>query len=77
MNECVKAGEYLQKSLEIRQKLGDKEGEASCFGKLGKVFRIRGEYVKAKEYIQKALVITKEIGDRSGEAANYINLGTT
>ena len=60
----------------IRKEIGDKNGEATAYGKLGTVFQSVGQYAKAEEYLQKALVISKEIGDKQGEASDYGNLGT-
>ena len=60
----------------INKEIGDREGEAKCYGNLGTVRHSLGEYDKAEEYQKKALVITKEISDREGEATCYENLGT-
>ena len=60
----------------IRKEIGDKRGEAMCYGNLGTVYESLSEYGKAEIYQQKALVIRKEIGDKQGEAACYGNLGT-
>ena len=60
----------------MHRQLGNKNGEAACYGNLGDVFQCRGEYEKAKENQRKALAIRKEIGDREGEATCYGNLGT-
>nr|XP_058971787.1 tetratricopeptide repeat protein 28-like [Pocillopora verrucosa] len=67
LGESLKAKEYVERALAITTKIGDKGGEASCYGHLG---------TKAEEYLQKALVIRTEIGDRKGEATDYGNLGT-
>ena len=76
LGESLKAKEYFERALAITTKIGDREGEASCYGNLGTVFKSLGQYDKAEEYLQKALVITTEIGDRKGEASCYGNLGT-
>ena len=70
-----KLKENLEKTLAIRQEIGDRKGEAADYGKLGTVFGSLGEYGKAKEYYEKALAIRKEIGDIKGEAADCGNLG--
>ncbi|CAH3168699.1 unnamed protein product [Porites lobata] len=74
-SEYKKAQEYLQKALTIKTEIGDKHGEASCYGNLGNVFLSVGEYAKAEEYLQKALTIEIEICDKDGEASCYISLG--
>ncbi|KAL9987596.1 hypothetical protein ACROYT_G001932 [Oculina patagonica] len=76
LSDYTNACAYLEKALAIRIEVGDREGEASCYGNLGTVFRSLGEYDKAKEYLEKALAIRIEIGDREGEATDYGNLGT-
>ena len=55
--------------------IDDREGEATCYGNLGKVFFAFGEYIKAKEYYEKALAISIEIGDREKERIFYGSLG--
>ena len=60
------AKEHLQKALVIKTEIGDRKGEASCYGILGSLLRSLGQYNKAEEYLQKALVIRTEIGDREG-----------
>ena len=64
LGEYVKAEEYLQKALQINREIGDKEGEALCYGNLGNVFQLLREYVKAEEHIRKALQISIDIGDK-------------
>ena len=71
----VKAEESHEKALAIRKEIGDREGEATGYAKLGFLFESQGKYVKAEEYLEKALAITKEIGDRKGEATGYAKLG--
>ena len=75
LGQYDKAKEYLQKALDIGTEIGDKKGEASCYGNLGTVFKSLGQYDRAKEYLQKALVITTEIGYKEGEAGALANLG--
>ena len=66
----------MKKALVIKNEIGNREGEATCYGNLGSVYQSLGQYGKAEEYQKKALVIRKEIGDREGEATCYGNLGT-
>ncbi|XP_066029053.1 tetratricopeptide repeat protein 28-like [Pocillopora verrucosa] len=76
IGENLKAKEYFGRALAITTEIGDRKGEAFCYGNLATVFKSLGQYDKAKEYLQKALVITTEIGDRKGEASCYGNLGS-
>ena len=75
LGENQKAKEYVERALAITTEIGDRSGEASCYGNLGALLQSLGECDKAKEYLQKALVIRTEIGDRKGEANDYGNLG--
>ena len=69
------AKELYQKALGIIIEIGDRNGQAACYGNLGTVYQSLSQNSKAEEYQKKALVIRKEIGDREGEAACYGNLG--
>ena len=75
LGEYSKAEEHLNNALVIKKVIGDKEGEAACYGNLGDVSESLGEYGKADEYQRKALAIRQEIGDKQGEATCYGNLG--
>ena len=70
------AKDLYQKALGIIIQIGDRNGQAACYGNLGTVYQSLGQYGKAEEYQKKALVIKKEIGDREGEATCYGNLGS-
>ena len=76
LGQYDKAKEYLQKALVMKTEIGDRKGEASCYGNLGTMFKSLGQFDKVQEHLQKALVITTEIGDRKGEASCYGSLGT-
>ncbi|XP_078370616.1 uncharacterized protein LOC144654357 [Oculina patagonica] len=71
------AAKVCATALKIFTEIGEREGQASCYGTLGTVFLSVGENVKAKDNLEKALKIKKEIGDRIGEASCYENLGST
>ena len=71
--ECT---ECLEKALAIQIEVGDKNGEANCYGNLGTVSHSLGEYDKAKGYFERALAIRIEIGDKHGEAVDLQSLGT-
>ena len=42
---------FFMKALVITTETGDRKGEASCYGKLGTVFKSLGKYDEAKEYL--------------------------
>ena len=55
LGESLKSKESVERALAITTKIGDRSGEASCYGNLGNVFNSLGQYDKAKEYYQKSL----------------------
>ncbi|KAM7441679.1 hypothetical protein ABFA07_009319 [Porites harrisoni] len=63
------------KAIHIAEKIGDREIEAACYGKLGFIFHSLHEYVKAKEHCEKALAIAEKIGNRKVEDTINLNLG--
>ena len=58
----------------MKIEIGDREGEATNYGNLGRLFQLLGEHDKAREYLEKALRIYRGIGGRKGEADTYGNL---
>ncbi|XP_073232255.1 uncharacterized protein [Porites lutea] len=74
-SEYKEAQEYVQKALTINTEIGNKDGEAACYGTLGAVFESVRKYAEAEKYLQKAITINIEIGDKHGEALCYGTLG--
>lgn len=73
--DYAKAIESHQKSLAIRQEIGDKTGVAASYNNLGLVYRNLGKNLKAIEYHQKSLTIKEEMGNKKGIASTQNNLG--
>jgi tetratricopeptide (TPR) repeat protein len=71
----LEALEYYERSLAIRQEIGDRRGEAILLNNIGLVYNNLGQYEQALSYYQQALPITQEIGDRRGEGTTLNNLG--
>ncbi len=65
--------DFQQQSLEIRQEIGDRQGEANSLGNLGLAYYSLGEYQRAIDFHQQSLEIRREIGDRNGEANSLFN----
>jgi len=65
---------HYQKSLEIRQEIGDTRGEGTTLNNISQIFKARGDYDTALSYLDKSLKIRQEIGDRAGEAVTCQNL---
>ena len=74
-SEYKEAQEYVQKALTINTEIGDKRGEAACYGTLGFVFESVRKYAEAEKYLQRALTINTEIDDKHGEAVFSGTLG--
>ena len=55
LGESLKSKEYVERAFAITTKIGDRRGEASCYGNLGTVFKSLSQYEKATEYYQKGL----------------------
>jgi tetratricopeptide (TPR) repeat protein len=57
-----KALEYYDRSLAIREELGDKYGMGYSLNNIGNVYYDKGDYKKAEEHLEKSLAMQKEIG---------------
>jgi predicted ATPase len=74
--ELPKAHEFLGKSMQIREKIGDQEGFITCLVDKGRVHKAGGEYDEAMELFEKALEISKKFDDQAGIAFSLRNIGT-
>ncbi|MEM2972395.1 MAG: tetratricopeptide repeat protein, partial [Candidatus Bathyarchaeia archaeon] len=69
-----KAMELYQKSLKIKEELGDKSGIAKTLHQLANIHYLQGNLDKAMELYQKSLKIGEELGDKSGISATLHQL---
>lgn len=69
------SNENLQKSLIIREQIGDQLGVARSLANLGITAFNQSEWKTAQDYYERSVVIQREIGDLQGVALNLINLG--
>ncbi|UCG70259.1 MAG: tetratricopeptide repeat protein [Thermoplasmata archaeon] len=74
--ELSKAHEFLEKSIQIREKIDDREGLITCLVDKGRVHKAGGEYDEAMELFEKALGMSKKIDDQAGIAFSLRNIGT-
>ena len=65
---------YLEKSLEITQKVGDNIGEGRILNNISQIYHSKGEYDKALLYLEQALIIKKRVNDLSGEGSALNNI---
>ena len=75
LSEWDTAIDYYQKSLEIKEKIGDIHGMARAYNNLGLIYPVKGEWDTAIDYYQKSLEIFENFGDTRGMGRTYGNLG--
>ena len=68
---------YYNRSLVIKEELGDKRGLAYSLYKIGVAKTDKGDYDKALEYYKSSLAIAEEIGHKHSIALNVNNIGMT
>jgi tetratricopeptide (TPR) repeat protein len=70
--------EWCQRSLDMAEKVGDREGQsaiAHAYYLLGLIYNRLGDTDRTIEFCQKSLDIYEQIGDIPGAAQAHINLG--
>jgi tetratricopeptide (TPR) repeat protein len=60
-----------EKSLKIKEEIGDRAGVASSLHQIGNLHYLRGDYAAALSEYEKSLKIEEEIGDRAGVANSF------
>jgi tetratricopeptide (TPR) repeat protein len=70
------AREKCAKSLQIKQAIGDRAGEAATWLQLASIDVDEGDYAAAREKCAKSLQTRQAIGDRADEAATWHNLAS-
>ena len=66
--------DLLNKSLAIRQEIGDKKGEGTTLNNISGIYHARGDYDTALDLLNKSLAIRQEIGDKKGEGSTLNNI---
>ena len=74
-SEYPKALIFYQKSLKIREEIGDKVGMAVNYHNIGQLYSKMGELEKGIEYTQKAIQLHEILGDKNGVANSLYILG--
>ena len=69
-----KALGYYSKSLEIRQKSGEKRGMSNCYNNIGNVYLKLGDLENATANIQKSLAIDESLDDKESITHGLLNL---
>ena len=65
----------FDKSMAIRQRIGDREGLSRSLHNKGALHRRRGEYDHALRCYRQSLEIKTKVGNREGVAASHYNIG--
>ena len=67
-------GQY-EKSLKIREKIGDELGIGACLNNIALVHYGKEDYESALKYLEKSLEISKKLGDQESSASTLNNIG--
>jgi predicted ATPase len=73
--EYDKALEHYEKSLRIREKIGDKKGIAISLHNIGMMHYWRENYKRAIEYVKKSIEINEIMGNMYQLAYSLLNIG--
>jgi tetratricopeptide (TPR) repeat protein len=73
--EWEQAIEYYERSLALKEKVGDEHGMAPTFHDLGLVYQYKGKLDKAIECHGRSLAIMERIGDEHGMSRVFNSLG--
>ena len=70
-NDTTKALSYYERSLAMRELLGNQLGMTIVLANIGNLYRDKLEFAKAFSYFSRSLAISKVIGYKEGEALAY------
>jgi tetratricopeptide (TPR) repeat protein len=73
--EYDKALEHYERSLKIREKVGDKKGIANSLHNIGMMHYWRENYKRAIEYVKRSIEINEEINNMYFLAYSLLNIG--
>ena len=65
----------INKSLEIRNEINDKTGQAECYNYLGTAYMMQGDLNKGRDVCRKALNIANNLGDNGAKAHALYHMG--
>jgi tetratricopeptide (TPR) repeat protein len=69
------AARQYQRSLDVKERLGDQAGMASGYHQLGVLAQDRGDHEEAARQYQRSLDIKERLGNQAGMASSYSQLG--
>lgn len=65
---------YFDRSLQLREKMGDSLGMADCYNNLGMVFDDQGDTIRAMKSYKMASLVYDRIQELDGQAATFNNI---
>ncbi|MCD6554533.1 MAG: tetratricopeptide repeat protein, partial [Anaerolineae bacterium] len=66
--------EWYEKSVVIKDKLGDLAGLATTYNNIGLIHKARGDYAAALEWMQRSLDIFERLGAKASAATVHENI---
>lgn len=73
--DYAEALKHYEKSLEIKEKLGDIKGISYSFHQIGMIYEYKGDYDEALKKYEKSLEIKKKLGDIKGVSYSIAQIG--
>ena len=67
---------WYEKSVALKEVLGDKAGLAATYNNIGIIHKARGGYAAALEWYGKSVALFETLGDKAGLATTYNNIAT-
>ena len=74
--EWDRAIDFYERSLAIKEKVGDEHGMAPTLNNLGSVYKAKGEWDRAIDFYQRSLDIKEKVGDVVGLSITLFNLAS-
>jgi adenylate cyclase len=71
----IKALEHFQRSMKLREQIGDENGVASSLNNIGIIYHDQEDLDKALHYYQRSLDLFKKTGSRKGQSNVLGNMG--
>ena len=75
LKEYEWAMEYHQRSLAMREQIGDGLGTAGSLNNMGDILMARGEYLEALKFYERSLAVIDSIGNKGARAYSLDNIG--
>ena len=74
--EWDRAIEFYERSLAIKEKVGDEHGMSTTLNNLGSVYQDKGEWDRAIEFYERSLAIVEKVGDVVGVSITLFNIAS-